>query len=175
MLLAAGADVKLQDKSGQTPLNLLLQKNQPLRLIAAGSNPGLSNQTKLAELLREHGALEDVPRPNAIQVRRPTGFSDIALIKGTNDWNRFTILEILAMESGLLTKVPQGESQQRFDQSVWSRSPAAYPDLEKVKLMVAHKADVNAKDKDGATPLRWAIDHGKKDIADLLRQHGAKE
>ncbi len=33
-----------------------------------------------------------------------------------------------------LTKLPQGESQERLDQSVWSGSPAAYPDLEKVKI-----------------------------------------
>jgi len=125
LLLNSGADVNLRDKSGKAPLSPLLAKAE-----VPDSNPA-----KLAGLLRKHGALKDLPRPDVIQVSRPTlNFSEVAVTKSTNDWNQFTVLEILAMESGLLTKLPQGESQERLDQSVWSGSPAAYPDLEKVKI-----------------------------------------
>jgi ankyrin repeat protein len=40
---------------------------------------------------------------------------------------------------------------------------------------LANHADVNIKDKDGNTPLRYAVLHEEGDIADLLRQHGGHE
>jgi ankyrin repeat protein len=55
-------------------------------------------------------------------------------------------------------------------------------------LLIASKADVNAKDSNGKTPLAAALDTnsvpiymavtaapGKKQVADLLRQHGGQE
>jgi ankyrin repeat protein len=46
-----------------------------------------------------------------------------------------------------------------------------------VELLLAHKADVNAKTYYGDTPLKLATDpwHNKKEIIELLRQHGGKE
>ena len=42
-----------------------------------------------------------------------------------------------------------------------------------VELLLNNKADVNAANNDGETPLKMA--KNRKDIADILRQHGAKE
>ena len=47
--------------------------------------------------------------------------------------------------------------------------------LETVKLLIEKGADVNAKDKNGNTPLKNAFSHGKTDIAEFLRKAGAKE
>src|SRR5439155_18526087 len=93
-------------------------------------------QAKLAKLLRQHGALDDLPRLDAIQVRRVSAnFSDVPLIKGTNDLNRFTFLEILAMEYGLLTRVPQGESQQAYSIEPWANKiNLPFPNLERVRI-----------------------------------------
>ncbi len=41
--------------------------------------------------------------------------------------------------------------------------------------LLASKADVNAKDKEGVTPLHFAAGGGHKNVAELLRQHGGKE
>ena len=44
-----------------------------------------------------------------------------------------------------------------------------------VKLFVAKGADVNAaKDGSGDTPLYWAVEKKRAEIADLLRKHGGK-
>ncbi len=43
------------------------------------------------------------------------------------------------------------------------------------ELLLANKADVNAKTHNGATLLLYADKRGYKDIADLLRQHGGFE
>ena len=43
------------------------------------------------------------------------------------------------------------------------------------ELLLANKAEVNAKDNNGETPLHEAVDKGHKDVAGLLRQHGGHE
>jgi ankyrin repeat protein len=42
-------------------------------------------------------------------------------------------------------------------------------------FLLAHGADVNAKDNGGKTPLKWAEDDGHKELAEMLRQHGGIE
>ena len=48
-------------------------------------------------------------------------------------------------------------------------------DLATVQKLISKGADVNAKDNDGSTALKIAIDFGKSDVADFLRSKGAKE
>jgi len=124
ILIAAGADVNARDSSGQTPL----------KWIGTGKQ---EHYAKMAALLRQHGALDDVPRPEAIQTRRPSsGFSGNPLLKSTNDWNRFTALEVIAMEYGLLAKLPQGEAQEQYNIEAWANKFQGlyFPDLEKVRI-----------------------------------------
>jgi ankyrin repeat protein len=45
-------------------------------------------------------------------------------------------------------------------------------ETEIVKLLLDHRADVNAKDSRGQTPLAWALAAGQNDIATLLRASG---
>ena len=44
-----------------------------------------------------------------------------------------------------------------------------------VELLIASGADVNARATDGTTPLKTALLYSQKDIAELLRRHGATE
>ena len=45
--------------------------------------------------------------------------------------------------------------------------------MERVKLLLAHNANVNAKDTRGITPLLYAAEKGNKDLAELLIAHNA--
>ena len=40
--------------------------------------------------------------------------------------------------------------------------------------LIAKGADVNAKDKNGRTPLDWAVNWNQAETADILRKHGGK-
>lgn len=46
--------------------------------------------------------------------------------------------------------------------------------VKEVSRLLADGADVNAKDKDGRTPLISAISKGHGAVAEVLRQHGGK-
>jgi ankyrin repeat protein len=50
-----------------------------------------------------------------------------------------------------------------------------YAGKDVVELLLANKADINAKDNHGGTPLLMAEETGQKDVAELLRQHGGHE
>ena len=43
------------------------------------------------------------------------------------------------------------------------------------QLLLSRGADVNSKDFEGLTPLRWAIDLDQEDVASILRRYGANE
>ena len=46
--------------------------------------------------------------------------------------------------------------------------------LDAIKLLIEKGADVNAKNKNGSTPLRLAEIEGFSEIAEYIRQHGGK-
>ena len=47
-----------------------------------------------------------------------------------------------------------------------------YQRKDMAELLLAKKAEVNAKDVQGWTPLDWAAEKHHEDVAELLRQHG---
>jgi ankyrin repeat protein len=44
-----------------------------------------------------------------------------------------------------------------------------------IELLVTEGADLNARDKSGLTPLRWAQRYASPDTSELLRSLGARE
>jgi len=92
LLLTNKANVNARNKGGDTPLELSKRVNSSARY-------------DIAKLLQQHGAVADLPKFDRIIVRRSaTGYEDVIFRKaGTNDWNRFTLLELIAVKYGLLT------------------------------------------------------------------------
>jgi ankyrin repeat protein len=100
-LLAAGADVNLQNYVGYTALNIALAPRSSFSM----------TQGEFAEVLRRHGAAEFLPNPGRLEIRRGQSYSSVVFTKGTNDWNQFTLFELLAAHLGLLGTSPSGEQQ----------------------------------------------------------------
>ena len=118
MLLAAGADPNIRDNDGLTPLDLLKSmasaSSLPRSGLPAPGTPSSSTRSSLADLLRHYGALDDLPRFDRIQVSRPSArFSATVFLKGTNDWNRFTLFDLVGVQYDLLTALTKGGSRSR--------------------------------------------------------------
>jgi ankyrin repeat protein len=122
LLLAKGADVNLKNNDGLTALALVQQARSPapgaggMRALAfsppAIVHPGgrqPADPRELAQVLLQHGALENLPRPDWISVRRGPNYSSDIFFKGTNNWNQFKLSELIAVEYLLLAGSPYGE------------------------------------------------------------------
>ncbi len=95
-LIEAHARLNVRNQGGATPLDIL-------KKTAANANYGDYSETQrkmageLADLLRQHGALDNLPDWDQIKMARPSSaFSHMVFGKGTNDWNHFTLLEAIA-------------------------------------------------------------------------------
>ena len=140
LLLANKADPNERNNAGQTPLDLAkspAQSAQSYPLGGPGGYPGMitparpqrlvpgtpataqgqeSKPEAMADLLRQHGASDDLPRLDCIELRRPSSkYSSIVFTKGTNDWNQFSLMELIAVHYGLLAGRPAGESRQSYE------------------------------------------------------------
>ena len=154
-LLEAGADVNAPvSNDGWRPLQLATAvKDQALVETVLAFKPdvnamGHDNATaldatrdkpELAEIaarLRKHGAVDDVPRFDRIEVRRPAiGFSQALLKRGTNDWNRFSLLELVAFQYGPLNTSLSG-APRAFPSVLGGvrRSDLGFPDFKHVVI-----------------------------------------
>jgi ankyrin repeat protein len=155
LLLAHKADPNIRNRDGLTPIELVKHLGPPgappLRPIpgpeslprvsgvypAASAQPAAASATELANLLRQHGALEDLPRLDRIQVQRfAAGYRDVAFWRGTNGFNRFSLLELVAVQFGLLSTAP-ARVQRNIDSGYGQlsvSSPLAFPDFARVVI-----------------------------------------
>jgi len=88
----------------------------------------------LATLLRQHGALSDLPQLDRIELRRPSiNYSSTPVSKGTNDYNRFSLLELLAVHYGFVSATR--EPNRAFNWShFYLQGSLAFPNLETVLI-----------------------------------------
>jgi hypothetical protein len=91
---------------------------------------------EISSTLKAHGALEDLPHLDRIEVSRPgKGYSVPIFFKGTNGWNQFTALEALAVEYELLSSIPEGEVGSTSTQKIWAEGrKLGFPDLAGLRI-----------------------------------------
>jgi ankyrin repeat protein len=118
LLIAHKADLNAKNKEGLTALHYIArEKNRNLSagaelILKAGADPNLSDaheytplsyamassdgfRPQIAELLRQHGAVVDVPDFTSLRLTRMGKQTVIALRQDTNHLNRFTLFETL--------------------------------------------------------------------------------
>jgi ankyrin repeat protein len=155
LLAASGANVNLGDNGGRTPLHQAACASPTeivVILLKNGANPNAQDRngvTPLHEAARtaDEEVLELLLKNNA----------DVA-IRHRTYWGPAKPLEMPLRQPG---------GTALHDAVQWGRC-----DL--VRILVTHKADVNAKDDDGRTPLQVAIDKADSKMIDLLKRSGAQ-
>ena len=112
LLLAHQANVNARNNSGLTPLDL----TKPSQGFPPRINPDQAGLDEIAALLKEAGADEQMQRRSAISIsRRSRDYLAPWFVQGSNTWNHFTLLELIA--------------------SIYSQSPPlAFPDFTRVTI-----------------------------------------
>ena len=154
-VLGAGADVEKPFKNGFTPLQMAVQdRSQPTVEAILAHKPDVNaispmgftaldlthdrvDMGEIPALLRAHGALDNLPKFDVIQVSRPSAkFSATIFKKGTNDWNHFTLLELLAAHYGFISAAVPNEQVRIYlnQNSLTADNSLEFPNLEGVKI-----------------------------------------
>jgi len=154
LLLANGAEVNAKDKGGRTPL----------QWTAAGDyfKEMPTSSTEVLELLLVKGA-----DANA-RIHQETIFRQHAP-SGQDTLGR----DPFAEKSTADAKSEQGTALEDKQSTTLLHIAAATGNTEIVKTLLAHHAEVNAKDAEGSTPLHLAALLGRPQVAELLLTHHA--
>jgi hypothetical protein len=179
LLLDDKANPNARDHDGNTPLDLVKRALQNNYWSNRFGNPfGQSvppEQKELAErliaLLRQHGALDILPDWDRITVSRPSAHYSAAMFyKGTNDWNQFTLFDLLGVQYDLLTASPSGARRVRNVPYSYSANNnlLSFPDLTRIvihrpsatgtnwnELKINLARALNSGDCSGDVPLRY--------------------
>jgi hypothetical protein len=124
LLLDYKADPNVRDKNGDTPLDLVKRNNPPQKLI---------------DLFLQHGALENLPHWDEIIITRsPPGLPAPIFRKGTNDWNRFTLLEAIYNFYNPVNRYPMSNGQIGSPGQV-----VPFPDLKRIVIERPDSASTN--------------------------------
>ena len=148
LLAAKGADVDVRDQDGNTRLLVAAWSKSPLELAAALVNGGADLEARDAQ----------GRTPLMLAAARMANWS----------W-KLAVVNLLAEKGADVdARDPQGRTPLML-------AAAAKNRLDLVKALLAHGAKLDARDKDGKTPLMWAASGGQQEVADFLKQQGAKE
>lgn len=149
-LLRHGANLRLCDKDGKSPLHYLVEKGPR---VFYGDGEGV----KIAALLIQSGS--DV---NAVDKAGRTALMNDGLYVGSNTLFRFLLAH------GANTNV-----QSRYEGSPLFVA-SKHLDIQAVQLLLDHGVDVNVCDTYKVTPLHTATVKGNLPLIELLLAHGAK-
>ena len=150
LLLDYKADPNIRNAKGETPLDWAKGQQsqqgppvgrppvppgwraQPTYPSSSGTTSEAASTNAVVSLLREHGARDDLPDLDRIELRRTSsGFSRIIFSKGLNTCGQFTLFELVGVQYGLLTSEPGGTQRGAAELygSFAARNPMAFPDF----------------------------------------------
>lgn len=172
LLLANGANVNAKTKSregsreGYTPLHIAAvrgDKDLVDLLVANKAEYNIQDAAAIGDLERVKAMLKD--DPDLVFSRDFGGDTALhcAVMQGRTD-----IVKLLLANKAEVNVMANNSGWTPLHMAVFS----GHKDI--VELLLAGGADVNARCKD-ETPLRFAESLNRKDMADLLRQHGGLE
>jgi len=96
--------------------------------------PGRATSSSIADLLRQHGASEDLPNLDQIRLARPSAHYSVALLqRDTNDWNQFSLFELIAVQYNFLARSPAGEVLAAY-QMPQVVQPLPFPDFARLRI-----------------------------------------
>jgi cytohesin len=125
-----------------------------------------ANPETMADLLRQHGAADDLPRLDWIEVRRNAIRVNTPFTKGTHDWSQFTLLELIAVECDFLTRSPDDGGGDSYAASAFFSKFRALPFSDFARLHVRRPAGDLKNWKDQVVDLRPVLEAGdcSKDV-----------
>ncbi len=103
VLLKHGANPNVLDAKENSPLSIA--ENYANGSLTSGSTEGERARTRdkaktIVALLKQHGANDFLRRAQSISWSRDGKRAETVFSRGTNDWNRYTLLELLAANFG---------------------------------------------------------------------------
>ncbi|MEI7938350.1 MAG: ankyrin repeat domain-containing protein [Verrucomicrobiota bacterium] len=159
LLLANKADPNERSNDGKTPLDLAKSQAQSAPGLPSGASRSFQERLQaiqastgapaaaprpeskpdpMVDLLRRHGAVDDLPQFDRIQVRRTsTGQSSTSLTKGTHDWGQFTLLDLIGVQYQFLGYSPEQEGDNNSTEAVVFAHESRYwsfPDLAHLRI-----------------------------------------
>lgn len=187
MLIAHGAEVNARDNEGKSVLIVGIEKNHPLivdMLLASKADVNLASKDGYTPLI----AAVNSGQPDTVKVLLGHGADARAqMAENHASTPRWTALDAaVVMNDTVSLKLlleNHADPNATFDHSdrgnVYERDStplilaANYKHLENARILLAHKADVNARDSQGTTALWIAISKSDQPMVELLLDNGA--
>ncbi len=162
VLLEYKANPNIQNNAGYTPLDLA--KSGSINGVvegglwtanSAGIGVNRAYEKDIADLLIQAGGLANLPKRNRIEVRRASTGGMMVFTKDSHGWNRYSLLELVAGEYGLLSQNVAGEWDRygAIRELQWAKD-LHFPDFKNV--IIYRRTEASAKQK--------AIDVNVEDI-----------
>jgi ankyrin repeat protein len=137
-LLDGGANPNVRNANGKTPLMLAEDAaSGNINIDPKTPQPAANDSRSDIDLLREHGALEVLPDWDHISVSRTAKkYSATIFNRGTNEWNQFTLYDLLGVQYDLSSASVRGNWSQ--DSWTYNLNPVnnslSFPDFSRIVI-----------------------------------------